>query len=104
MKDSRKLLRTAIRLIPEIPYVNKKQSNVLPFVLGGAAVVLAGGIAALFIFSPRTRTRALGAAKDAYGTVQEKIGETPLGQRVGLGPKDKQNGLSDQKNGYSTGV
>ena len=69
MKDSKKLLRTAIRLLPEIPYVNKKQSNVLPFVLGAFGVAVAGGIAALFIFSPKTRTRALGIAKDTYGKV-----------------------------------
>ncbi len=94
MKDSKKLLRTAIRLLPEIPYVNKKQqSSVLPFVLGAVGVAVAGGIAALFVFSPRTRTRALGIAKDTYGKVQDQIAETPIGEKLGV--HKGQNGLAN---------
>lgn len=100
MKDTRKLLRTAIRMIPEIPYVNEKRPSVLPFVLGAVGVAVAGGIVALFVFSPKTRTRALGIAKDTYGKVQDQIAETPIGERLGVhkGENGLANGISVSAN------
>ncbi len=91
-KDTRKLLRTAIRLLPEIPYINRKQSSVLPFVLGAVGVAVAGGIAALFVFSPRARTRALGLAKDTYSKVSDQLADTSVGEKLGV--QKGQNGLS----------
>lgn len=100
-----KLVKNALAALPEIPYVNEKRSSgVLPFVLGGIGVALMGGIAAIMIFSPRTRYRALGVAKNAYGKVQDQIGNTAIGEKLGMN-RGVSNGLSsDVSSTYTTGL
>src|SRR6185295_16040731 len=91
-KTVNKMFKGVIAALPVIPFLKpKKSSSVLGFVLGGIGLSILGGVAALMYFSPRTRYRAMDAAKDAYGKVNDKIGtltgkETP---RVGTQP----NGL-----------
>jgi len=51
----------------------RQRTSVATYVLGGVAFAVAGGLTALMFFSPRTRTRALSAAKDTYGKVNDKI-------------------------------
>jgi hypothetical protein len=69
-----KVLKTVIAAAPAIPYLYpRRRSNLGAYILGGVGFALAGGLAALMFFSPRTRTRALGVAKDTYGKVNGKI-------------------------------
>lgn len=89
IKDGKKLIKKALRNMPdlpfEVPYLTKR-SSVMPYILGGIGVALMGAVAAVMIFSPRTRYRALGVAKDAYGRVQ--------GQLESMGLTNHQNGIS----------
>jgi len=59
----------------DIPYVAPKKTSVLPYVLGAFGVAVAGGITAVMVMSPRTRERALGAAKDGYGKLLGEVKE-----------------------------
>jgi len=74
MKDTNKLIKNVLRALPSISipalFAPKKTSSILPFVLGAVGVAFAGGIAAVMIFRPRTRYRALDIAKDGYGKVK----------------------------------
>jgi flagellar biosynthesis/type III secretory pathway M-ring protein FliF/YscJ len=98
-----RMIKNALRAMPEIPYINERRSSaVLPFVLGALGVAVIGGIAALMVFSPRTRHRALGAAKDAYGKVQDQLGRSRIGEKLGVRP-DVSNGLASSE-GMSTGL
>ena len=69
-------LRGVLAAVPAIPYVmrSRRQPSVAAYVIGGLGFAVLGGLAALMFFSPRTRNRALNAAKDTYGKVNEKIG------------------------------
>ena len=92
MKDTNKLLKNVLRALPAIPYLAPKKTSVVPFVLGAI------GVAAVMVFSPRTRYRALDIAKDGYGKV--------LGQMDQLGISEKL-GLAGERNttpGYSNGL
>ena len=102
MKDTNKLLKNVLRALPvittAIPFFARKKTSVVPFVLGALGVAAVGGIAAVMIFSPRTRYRALDIAKDGYGKV--------LGQMDQLGISEKL-GLATDRNatpGYSNGL
>lgn len=98
-KSVNKVLKSAIAVLPAIPFLAKRRSSpVLGFVLGGIGVAVAGGIAALMFVSPRTRNRALGMAKDAYGKVNSKIEHA----RDSFQP----NGIASEHNGteYTTGL
>jgi hypothetical protein len=72
-----KVLQGALAAAPAIPYLTRSRArtSVAAYVLGGLSLALAGGIIAVMYFSPRTRTRALGVAKETYGKVNEKIGQ-----------------------------
>jgi hypothetical protein len=72
-----KVLKGALAAAPAIPYLTRSRArtSVAAYVIGGLSLALAGGIFALMYFSPRTRTRALGVAKDTYGKVNAKIGQ-----------------------------
>jgi hypothetical protein len=77
-----KVLKGAIAAMPAIPYVTKRRSSmVLPMVLGGIGVALMGGMAAVMFLSPRTRYRALDAAKNTYGKIGPQI--TELSNKLG---------------------
>ena len=84
IKDSRKLIQKALRNMPELPFeipFLTRRTSVMPYVIGAIGVGLAGAVAAVMIFSPRTRYRALGIAKDTYGKVQGQL--QSMGVNVG---------------------
>jgi hypothetical protein len=115
MKDTNKLFKNILRALPAIPFVAPKKTSVVPFVLGAIGVAVAGGIAAVMVFSPRTRYRALDIAKDGFGKVRGQIGQSSWGEKLGMShdggrtttPGGYQNGLvSEAGAGYqsSTGL
>ena len=66
-KNLNTVLKGVIAAMPAIPYIMKpKRTPIAAYVAGGIGFALAGGLAALFFFSPKTRTRALTVAKDGY--------------------------------------
>ncbi|HVH40977.1 MAG TPA: hypothetical protein VM925_01500 [Labilithrix sp.] len=69
------VLKSVVAALPAIPYIMKsrQRTSITAYVLGGVGFAIAGGLAALMFFSPRTRTRALSVAKDTYGKVNDKI-------------------------------
>ncbi|MDB4937296.1 MAG: hypothetical protein JWP87_4268 [Labilithrix sp.] len=114
MKDTNKLIKNVLRALPAIPFIApKKTSSVLPFVLGAIGVAVAGGIAAVMVFSPRTRYRALDIAKDGYGKVRGQLDQLGIAERFGMSQGDRSttpggysNGLANESQGssYSSGV
>ena len=99
MKDTNKLIKNILRALPAIPYfAPKKTSSVLPFVLGAIGVALAGGIAAVMVFSPRTRYRALDIAKDGYGKVRGQMDQLGISEKLGM-----QQNINPQT-GYANGL
>jgi len=100
------------KMLPEvlgaisIPFLaRKKKTSIFPYVLGGVGVAIAGGLAAVMIMSPRTRTRALDAAKDGVSKVKGQIDDLHIAEKIGLNGHVKHaNGLSPEstRNGYST--
>lgn len=88
MKETSKLLKLMLRAIPVIPLLARRKllarsrrRSIAPIVLGAIGVALAGGAAAVMIFMPRTRHRALGIAKDGYGKVRGQLDQISLGSR-----------------------
>ncbi len=74
-KNINTIIKGVTAALPAIPYVLKarQRTSVTAYIVGGVGFAVAGGIAALMFFSPKTRTRALTAAKDGYGKVSDKI-------------------------------
>jgi hypothetical protein len=107
MKDTNKLMKNVLRALPAIPMLwPRKKASVLPYILGAVGVAIAGGIAAVMILSPRTRTRTLGIAKESYGKVRGQLGELAIGERLGLShgertttPDPYSNGLGHESDG-----
>lgn len=94
-----------IAVSSEFPFFSRKSSAVVPLVLGAVGVAIVGGLAAVMIFSPRTRTRALDVAKGTASKLQGQIGA--LGEKTGIGhARDRvtqPNGLSSEHIGdYGT--
>lgn len=77
MSQIQRVLRGVISALPAaMPIVIKrKRSSVLPYIFGGIGFAIAGGAVAMMLLSPRTRQRALVAAKDTYGKMNQKVGE-----------------------------
>ena len=74
-KNLHSVLEGVIAAMPAIPYLMKpKKTPIAAYVIGGVSFAVFGGLAALFFFSPKTRTKALTAAKDGYSKVSDKIG------------------------------
>ena len=80
MKDTNKLFKNVLRAIPLFA---PKKTSILPFVLGAIGVALAGGIAAVMVFSPRTRYRALDIAKDGIGKVRGQMDQLGISEKLG---------------------
>jgi hypothetical protein len=61
--------------MPTIPYIMRprRRPPIAAYLLGSIGIAVASGIAALMFFSPRMRSRALNAAKDTYGKVNERL-------------------------------
>ena len=100
MKDTNKLLKNVLRALPAIPYLAPKKTSVVPFVLGALGVAAIGGIAAVMIFSPRTRYRALDIAKDGYGKVLGQMDQLGISEKLGLSAGER----STAPGGYSNGL
>lgn len=78
-KTFNKILANVVAAMPPIPYVRRRRrSMVMPLVLGGIGVAIAGGIAAVMLLSPRTRYRALDVAKNTYGKISHGRRAQPL--------------------------
>jgi len=100
MKDTNKLLKTVLRALPALPFIAPKKTSVLPFVLGAIGVAAIGGIAAVMIFSPRTRYRALDIAKDGYGKVLGQMDQLGMAGKLGLSSAER----STSPDAYSNGL
>lgn len=76
-KNINRVLKGVVAAMPAIPYIMKsrQRTSMTAYVLGGIGFAVAGGIAALMFFSPRTRYKALNVAKDTYGKVNDKISQ-----------------------------
>jgi hypothetical protein len=74
-------LRALIGAVPAIPYVMRprRRTPVAAWVLGGVGIAIAGGLVAVMLLSPRTRSRTLNAARTAYGRMNERIGRRAQG-------------------------
>ena len=87
MKDTNKLIKNVLRALPAIPFLAPKKTSVAPIILGAVGAAVIGGIAAVMVFSPRTRYRALDIAKDGYGKVKGQLGQLNIGERLGVGER-----------------
>ena len=103
MKDTNKLIKNILRALPFIPLLAPKKTSIAPYVLGGIAVALVGGVAAVMIFSPRTRYRALDAAKEGYGKVKSQIGQLPFAAQLGIESDDGRTPSPQQHYAGETG-
>ena len=73
-KNLNSVLKGVIAAMPAIPYIMKpKKTPIAAYVIGGVSFAVAGGLAALFFFSPKTRTKALAAAKEGYAKASDTI-------------------------------
>lgn len=74
-KKISQVLKGIAAAMPALPYIMKsrQRTSMAAYVLGGLGIAVVGGIAALMLFSPRARTKALGAAKHTYGKVNDKL-------------------------------
>ena len=100
MKDTTKLLNNVLRALPAIPFIAPKKTSVVPFVLGAIGVAAIGGIAAVMVFSPRTRYRALDIAKDGYGKVRGQMDQFGISEKLGLAAGER----ATNPGGYSNGL
>ena len=100
-KNVNRLLKGVVAAMPAIPYIMKsrQRTSMTAYVLGGIGFAVAGGIAALMFFSPRTRYKALNVAKDTYGKVNDKISHLRSTNNSDVAPMS--NGLVDRGE-YST--
>jgi hypothetical protein len=100
------VLKSAIAVMPAIPYITKRKSSmVVPFILGGVGMALVGGVAAVMFLSPRTRYRALDIAKNTYGKINDQITHLRGGEIAGEQPLA--NGLASEHGAatsFSTGL
>ena len=99
-KNINRVLKGVVAAMPAIPYIMKsrQRTSVTAYVLGGIGFAVAGGVAALMFFSPRTRNKALNVAKDTYGKVNDKISHLKSTNKDGA---PMSNGLVDRSE-YST--
>jgi hypothetical protein len=99
-KSIRRILEGVIAMMPAIPYLMKarRRTPIAAYVLGGVGIIIVGGVAALMFLSPRTRSKALNAAKDTYGRMNDRIGH--LRSKAGTAPP-MSDGLVDRGE-YST--
>lgn len=82
MKDTNRLIKNVLRALPAIPYFAPKKTSIVPLLLGAIGVALVGGVAAVMIFSPRTRYRALDVAREGIGKVKGQLG--PIAEKLGI--------------------
>jgi hypothetical protein len=106
-KNVNTVLKGLIAAMPAIPYIMKsrQRTSVTAYVIGGLGFAVAGGLAALMFFSPRTRTRALTAAKDTVNKVNTKIADVRHnGVKSIIGKGDNQQATSLESAPLSNGL
>lgn len=102
LKDTTKLFNTVLRALPVIPMLwPRKKASVAPYILGAMGIAIAGGITAVMFFSPRTRNRTLGIAKDSYGKVLGQLEQLGIGERLGLSSGDRSATAAAHSNGLA---
>jgi hypothetical protein len=101
-RNVNRMLKALVAGMPAIPYVmrSRRRTPIAAYVLGGLGIAVASGLAALMMFSPRTRSRALHAAKDTYDKVNERI----IHHRVRGESAPMSNGLVERIEQSTTGV
>ena len=100
LKDTTKLLNAVLRVLPVIPMLwPRKKASAAPYVFGALGIAIAGGITAVMFFSPRTRNRTLGIAKDSYGKVLGQLEQLGIGERLGLSSGDPATTTASHSNG-----
>jgi hypothetical protein len=102
-RNVNRMLKVLLGAMPAIPYVmrSRRRTPIGAYVLGGLGIAVAGGLTALMFFSPRTRSRALHAAKDTYEKVNDKI----IHHRIkGSDVAPMSNGLVEREEHSSTGI
>jgi hypothetical protein len=99
-RKMKRVLSGVLAALPALPYVmrSRRRTSIAAYVLGGVSVALAGGIAAVMLLSPRTRNRALVAARGTYDKVNDTISQIRSHRADGL---PMSNGLVDRGE-YST--
>jgi len=87
-RETDKFIRNAARMLPmlsALAFVRRRQrARMMPLLLSAIGAAAFGSIAAILIFSPRSRDRAFGAAKDVYGRVAEQLDAMGISDRLGL--------------------
>jgi hypothetical protein len=85
IKKTQKLIKNALDSMPDLPFIPRRSSpSVASYVLGAIGIAVAGAVAAVMIFSPRTRYRAMLSAKDVYGKVQHKVEDLGITGKNGI--------------------
>lgn len=98
-KRINRVMKGVVKAMPAIPFIMKsrQRTSITSYVVAGLGFAVAGGLCALMFFSPRTRTRALSAAKGTYGKVTDKISHLREHH-----PEPMSNGLVDREYGAPT--
>ncbi len=70
------MISHVVAAMPAIPYImrSRRRTPIGAYILGGLGLAMVGGLTAVMLLSPRTRHRALDAAKGTYGKVNQKVG------------------------------
>lgn len=103
-KNLNAVMKGVIAAMPAIPYLMPKKTPIGAYIVGGISFAVAGGLAALFFFSPKTRTKALTAAKDGYNKVSDQISHLKpvIGHAVdGVVKAEKNQELANGFSGHS---
>jgi hypothetical protein len=91
-KHIQRAVRGLIAALPaSVPLIMRRQrTSIASYVIGGIAFAIAGGAVAVMLLSPRTRQRALTAAKDTYGKVNQRVGRR---ERISTDQQELSSGL-----------
>jgi hypothetical protein len=101
-KNINHILNGLVDAMPALPFVMKRRRTMASsYIFGAIGFAIAGGLATMLILSPRTRTRALSAAKGTYGKLNEKLRQQRENALRALNDVPMSNGLVDREE-YST--
>jgi hypothetical protein len=73
-------------------------------VLSGIGLAVVGGITAVMLLSPRTRRRALVAAKDTYGKVNQRMSHLTHAKQTELRMPMTNDGFDEQADYGTSGL
>jgi hypothetical protein len=72
-KHIKRFVRGIMTALPVASLLRRRREPVLPYILGGIGIVIAGGMVAVMMISPNTRKRAMLAAKNTYGKMSTRV-------------------------------